>query len=281
MKRLGVAGLGLIGGSFVKAYGEDPGWDVIAANRSRKITDIALLAGDIAEEMTEENIGGCDLILLCMYPGASIDYLRGMAPHISRDCLVMDCCGVKRGICEPCFEIADEYGFTFVGGHPMAGRHVSGYKHSKEDLYEDAPMVIVPERFDDIELLARVKELLAPAGFGSISVTTAEEHDRLIAFTSQLAHVVSSAYMKSPTAERHKGFSAGSYKDLTRVAWLNEDMWTELFLDNRDNLSNELGHIIKALSDYKESIDNNDADTLRELLREGRLLKEKVDGNVK
>lgn len=160
----------------------------------------------------------------------------------------------------------------------MAGRHFSGYKYSTEKLFRGAPMVIVPETFDDIELLARVKKLLEPAQFGSISVTSSAEHDRVIAFTSQLAHVVSNAYMKSPTASYHKGFSAGSYKDLTRVAWLNENMWSELFMDNRDNLIFELDHIIRALREYRDALLSEDTDSLRELLKDGRIRKEMTDG---
>lgn len=278
MKTLGVAGLGLIGGSFVKAYGESEDWEVIGFDKDSKISQLAVLAEDIKEEMTKDNIGQCDLILICIYPEAAVEYFREMAPYISKDAVVIDCCGVKASVCAPCFEIAREHGLTYLGGHPMAGRHFSGYKYSTEKLYRGAPMVIVPETYDDIELLTRVKELLAPAEFGSISVTTSEDHDRMIAFTSQLAHVVSNAYIKSPTAKSHKGFSAGSYKDLTRVAWLNENMWTELFLDNKEHLLFELNQIINSLTEYRDAIMDDDADTLRELLKEGRIRKEETDG---
>ena len=139
-------------------------------------------------------------------------------------------------------------------------------------------MVIVPPIYDDIGFLDRIKKLLEPAGFGKISVTTAEAHDKTIAFTSQLAHVVSNAYVKSPTAEGHKGFSAGSYKDLTRVAWLNENMWTELFLENKGPLLFELDHMISALGEYRDAIAADDGDRLRGLLRDGRIAKEKIDG---
>lgn len=278
MKTLGVAGLGLIGGSFVKAYGESEDWEVIGFDKDSKISQLAVLAEDIKEEMTKDNIGQCDLILICIYPEAAVEYFREMAPYISKDAVVIDCCGVKASVCAPCFEIAREHGLTYLGGHPMAGRHFSGYKYSTEKLYRGAPMVIVPETYDDIELLTRVKELLAPAEFGSISVTTSEDHDRMIAFTSQLAHVVSNAYIKSPTAKSHKGFSAGSYKDLTRVAWLNENMWTELFLDNKEHLLFELNQIIGSLTEYRDAIMDDDADTLRELLKEGRIRKEETDG---
>lgn len=138
-------------------------------------------------------------------------------------------------------------------------------------------MVIVPEDAEDEALLTRVRELLLPVGFGSITVSTAEKHDRIIAFTSQLAHVVSNAYVKSPNAQVHKGFSAGSYKDLTRVAWLNEQMWTELFMENSDYLTEEIDGIINALTAYRDAMADGDAGRLRELLREGRLAKERVD----
>ncbi len=145
-------------------------------------------------------------------------------------------------------------------------------------MFVNAPMVIVPPDFDDIKLLSRIKELLKPTGIGRITVTTAEKHDEMIAFTSQLAHVVSNAYIKSPTAMAHKGFSAGSYKDMTRVAWLNPEMWAELFIDNKDNLEKELDLIINSLSEYKQAIHDSDSERLIKLLADGKRLKEEVDG---
>ena len=160
----------------------------------------------------------------------------------------------------------------------MAGLHYSGYKYSNKDMFKNATMVLVPRTYDDIAFLAHVKELLIPAGFNEVTVTTAEKHDKMIAFTSQMAHVVSNAFIKSPTAREHKGFSAGSYKDLTRVAKLNENMWTELFMENKEPLLYELEYIINSLNEYKTAIESNDCEALRSLLREGRLAKEKVDG---
>ena len=140
-------------------------------------------------------------------------------------------------------------------------------------------MVLVPEDRNDITLLSRVKELLSPAGFGRISVTTAEKHDEMIAFTSQLAHVVSNAYIKSPTADRHKGFSAGSYKDMTRVAWLAPQMWAELFMENKDFLIAELDTLMRNLQQYRDAMEQNDLPELIRLLDEGRKRKEAVDGH--
>lgn len=277
MSIVGVFGLGLIGGSFVKAY-HAAGWTVLAHNRSQSVLDFAKLSGDVDGELTRENISDCDLILLTIYPEAAVETLREFAPCIGEKPLVMDCCGTKRVVCQAAFPIAEEYGFTFVGGHPMAGTQYSGYKYAKATLYHNQPMVIVPPRYDDIFLLERVKTLLSPAGFGRYSVTTAEAHDAMIAFTSQLAHVVSNAYVKSPTAKQHHGFSAGSYKDLTRVAWLNAPMWAELFLENKDYLIGEVDCIIDSLSAYRDAMAENNRERLTALLEEGKRLKEEIDG---
>lgn len=275
--KVGIVGLGLIGGSFAWAYHND-GHEVLAFNRTRSVLDFAMLSGAVDGELTEENAGDCDLILVTLYPQAAIDYIDRMGPQFGKKPLVMDCCGTKRVVCSACFPIAERDGFTYIGAHPMAGTHNSGFKYAKGTMYKGAPMVIVPPRYDDIELLGRVKELLAPAGFGRISVTTAEKHDQMIAFTSQMAHVVSNAYIKSPTARIHKGFSAGSYKDLTRVAWLNAPMWAELFMENKDFLLNELDLFINSLTQYREAMTNDDMPELIRLLDEGRRLKEEVDG---
>ena len=274
---VGVAGLGLIGGSFVKAYHE-AGERVLAWNRTRSVLDFALLEGSADGELNEETIKECDLILVALYPEAAIGFISRMAPYINKESFVIDCCGTKRVVCAACFPIAERYGFTYIGGHPMAGTQYSGYKYAKATLYKGQPMVLVPPVFDDIAMLSKAEELLAPALFGRFSVTTAEKHDEMIAFTSQLAHVVSNAYIKSPTAGHHKGFSAGSYRDMTRVAWLNPGMWAELFLENRDYLGRELDTIINALSEYKKAMEEGDKETLTRLLDEGRRRKEEVDG---
>ncbi len=274
---VGIVGLGLIGGSFAKAYSEE-GHTVLAWNRTRSVLDFAMMSGVVEGELNEDTIASCDLVLVTLYPQATIDFIHQMAPHISKKPVVIDCCGTKRVVCEACFPIAKEHGFCFVGGHPMAGNKYSGFKYAQGDMYRGEPMVIVPPTFDDIDLLDRVKHLLAPAGFGRYSVTTAEKHDAVIAFTSQLAHVVSNAYVKSPTAQGHRGFSAGSYKDLTRVAWLNPQMWAELFLENSDFLVTELDTIINNLLQYKAAMEASNLDGLIKLLDDGRRIKEEVDG---
>ena len=274
--KVGIVGLGLIGGSMARAYSA-AGHVVLAHDIRAASIDGALAENAICGKLTAENAGECDIIFLAVYPAAAMAWLRVSAPHLNKDSVVIDLCGTKRGICGTCFGMAREYGFTFVGGHPMAGTQYSGFENSKNELFRGAPMVIVPPENCDETTLTRVRELLAPVGFGTITVSTAEKHDRIIAFTSQLAHVVSNAYVKSPNAQVHKGFSAGSYKDLTRVAWLNEQMWTELFMENSDYLTEEIDGIINALTAYRDAMAAGDAQKLKELLREGRLAKERVD----
>ena len=274
---VGVVGLGLIGGSLARAY-HHAGHRVLCHDIDQSILAYAELAGVSDGRLDEASLGGCELLLIALYPQAAAEYLTQAAPHLPPQAVVIDCCGTKTEICRVGFRLAEEYGFTFVGGHPMAGTQYSGLKHSRATLFKGASMVIVPPVYDDIDFLQRVKDLLAPAQFGRITVTTAEEHDEMIAFTSQMPHLVSNAFIKSPTARRHKGFSAGSYKDLTRVAWLNEQMWTELFLANRDNLIREVDGLIGELEKYREAMAAGDAPALRALLAEGRRIKEEVDG---
>lgn len=274
---VGILGLGLIGGSLARAYAL-AGHTVYAIQRDEQMLQFAMLAGAVHGKLTETTIPKCDLILLAIYPGGSADWLEKNAHLIAKDALVIDCCGIKREICRRCFPVAAQYGFTFVGGHPMAGSQFSGFKYSRADLFRGQPMVLVPPVFDDISLLQWVKDALAPCEFGSFSVTTAEDHDKMISFTSQMPHVLSNAFIKSPTAKNHKGFSAGSYRDLTRVAWLNAPMWAELCMENKDNVLSELDFYIASLQAYRDAIADDDLDRFTALLEEGKRCKEEVDG---
>lgn len=274
---VGICGLGLIGGSMAKAY-RAAGHTVLGYDKEEATLGFAELADVISGRLDESTIPSCDLILIALYPEGAVSYLEKFAPRIPENTVVMDLCGTKEKICQCGFALAKQYGFTFVGGHPMAGTQYSGIKHARANLFQNAPMVLVPPVYDDIAFLNRIKALLSPAGFGKFSVTTALNHDRMIAFTSQLAHIVSNAYVKSPTAKEHKGFSAGSYKDMTRVAWLNEQMWSELFLENREPLLFEIDTFVSSLLEYREALAAEDREKLRQLLHDGRIAKEEIDG---
>ena len=274
---VGIVGLGLIGGSFAKAYHE-AGHRVLAFDTDQSVFDFAVLSGAVDGLLSEESLSSCDLILIAVYPSAAVDYLRQHGAHIGPKPVVIDCCGTKRLVCDACFPLAKEYGFTYLGGHPMAGTHNSGFKYARANLFHSAPMVLVPMDRDDITLLDRAKALLAPAGFGRFSITGAPEHDEMIAFTSQMAHVISNGYIKSPTAGAHKGFSAGSYKDMTRVAWLAPQMWAELFLENKDFLLKELDFFMASMQQYRDALETDDQQELVRLLDEGRKRKAEVDG---
>ena len=282
----GVVGLGLIGGSFARAY-RAAGATVLAFDTNPD----ALAAAQIevvSGVLDASSIAACNIIVLAAYPAASVAWLeehaealgscsdaeRGIGP------VVIDTAGVKGAVCGTAFELAREHGFSFVGSHPMAGTEHSGFARSRADLFRGAPMVLVPPPLSDTErllLLDRAHTLLKPLGFGSFSVTSPERHDEVIAFTSQLAHVVSNACVKSPTAQTHHGFSAGSYRDLTRVAHLNAPMWAELMDENAENLSREITWLMDALAAYRDALDARDVEALRRLLAEGDRIKRALD----
>ena len=275
---VGVVGLGLIGGSLAKAIKYNTDNTVIGCDIDGNVVLKAKLLGAIDDEMTEQKISECDIIITGLYPEATKKYITENAKRFKKGAIVLDTCGVKTYVCEDMYRVAKENGFTFVGAHPMAGLHLSGFEHSKVTMFSNASMLLVPSPDTGINELDTVRKLFSKIGFTNIQNTTPEEHDRIIAFTSQLAHVVSNAYVKSPSAKLHKGFSAGSYRDLTRVAKLNEVMWTELFLENRENLAFEVDTIIENLKQYSKALKENDAGTLERLLRDGRICKEQIDG---
>lgn len=276
--KVGIIGLGLMGGSLAKAISFGTEHTVWGTNRSPEAVQKALFVGAIEKELTNEDLNECDLVIVSLYPQASIDYIIENAKNFKKDAIVMDISGVKRYVCDALYDVAKENEFVFIGAHPMAGLHLSGFEHSTAKIFNNSSMILTPYEDTPVECVNIIKELFLKIGFTNIQMSTPDEHDKIIAFTSQLAHVVSNAYVKSPNAMVHKGFSAGSYKDLTRVAYLNENMWSELFLENRDNLINEIDAIVNNLVQYRDAMANNDREKLSQLLRDGRILKEQIDG---
>jgi prephenate dehydrogenase len=276
--KIGIIGLGLMGGSLAKAISFGTEHTVWGTNRSPQAVQKALFVGAIEKELTKEDLALCDLVIVSLYPEATVDYIKENASLFKKGAVVIDISGVKRFVCDALYETATENGFVFIGAHPMAGLHLSGFEHSTAKIFNNSSMILTPYENTPDECVALVRDLFLKIGFTNIQMSTPDEHDKIIAFTSQLAHVVSNAYVKSPSALIHKGFSAGSYKDLTRVAYLNEDMWSELFLENRDNLINEIDSIVENLIQYRIAMENNDREGLAGLLRDGKLLKEQIDG---
>lgn len=276
---IGIVGLGLIGGSLAKAISQNTDNIVYGTDLSDQVVKKAVLINAIEQPLTDELLPQCDIVIVALYPQATIDYVKSHADLFAPDSIVIDCGGVKGIVCDALIPIAEEHGFLFVGGHPMAGLEHSGFTYAKKTLFNNASMVFTPTK-GPIESMSRLKDLFTAIGFTNIQIATPEEHDKKIAFTSQLAHVVSNAYIKSPTAMEHMGFSAGSYKDLTRVAKLNEHMWTELFLENPENLTNEIDMLIDNLKKYGDAIKAKDSETLCDLLRDGREKKALIDGEI-
>lgn len=273
---IGIAGLGLIGGSVAKAY-KAGGHTVYGYDIDQNILSFAKLAGTVDLTLDSGTIYLCDCIFIAVYTRATITYLESIASLVAPHTVVIDCCGTKRRVCYACFEIANKHGFTFIGGHPMAGTQYSGFKHSSASLFSGASMIIVPPNYDDMEQINNIMILLEPLRLKKITVTTSEKHDALIAFTSQLPHIISNAYIKSPTSKVHAGYSAGSYNDLSRVAALNESMWTELFMENNDNLINELDFFIDKCTEYRRALADGDAEKMKSLLSEGNRCKKEAD----
>ncbi|MCR5804563.1 MAG: prephenate dehydrogenase [Clostridia bacterium] len=278
--KVGIVGLGLIGASFAKAY-KEAGHEVLVRDIDPSAVIMGKLSGFVDGELTRDDLKDRDLVIVCLYPEAAAEYIEENGEFFNKEGLVIDACGNKRIVCDRAFKVAEKHGFTFVGAHPMAGNKYSGLKHSRATMFNGAPIVLVPPVFDDMRLIDRVKEMLEPCQFGTFCLSHADKHDEMIAFTSQMAHLVSNAYVKSPTASEHHGFSAGSYKDMTRVAWLNPSMWSELFMENKDNLIKEIDCLTTELNKYKEAMENNDIETLRKLLEDGRDRKEELDGSKK
>lgn len=276
--KVGIIGLGLMGGSMAKALSGTGKYTVEGYDSDGETLRKALSSGAVARPLTKDGLSSCDIVVVALWPQAAVDYIKENAQNFSKSCTVIDICGVKRFVCESLYDTARENGFVFVGAHPMAGYHLSGFENSKAEMFKNASAILTPYENTPEKAVKTVREMFLNIGFARVVISTPGEHDRIIAFTSQLAHVVSNAYVKSPEAAEHSGFSAGSYKDLTRVAYLNEDMWSELFLENGDNLVKEIDSIVEHLVQYKEAIENGDRGRLRSLLREGKLLKKQIDG---
>lgn len=272
---IAVAGLGLIGGSIAKALKAKTTHYVTGLDHCPGICSKALEAGAVDSVLTN-NLRSADIVIVALYPKGCVDFIGKHLNLFRDDTIIVDLCGVKRYVCDAVTEILRGRSITFIGGHPMAGRECSGFDNSSASLFEGASMILTPVDAGSEGQLMKAQQFFLSLGFREITVTTPEHHDEMIALTSQLAHIVSSAYVQSPLAERHMGFSAGSFGDMTRVAKLNEDMWTELFLLNRDYLCGQIDVMVANLVSFRDVIANGEAGALHALLQRGRVVKENL-----
>lgn len=276
---IGIVGLGLIGGSMAKSIKARTSHSVWGIDINSDVMTAACLCGAIDAPLTEENIASCDLVLTAVLPRAAIEWAQEYGPRISRDTILIDLCGIKREVCRKLAAVAGKYGFTYIGGHPMAGKEKWGFANSTDSLFNGAFMILTPDESAGMPLLEKLKRFFTAIGFTGLTITTPEEHDRIIAYTSQLAHITSGAYVKSPQAQRHCGLSAGSFRDLTRVARLDPDMWVELMTGNADFLAEQLELLISNLNEYLSALRDGDTEHLHLLLKEGCEKKALAGGN--
>ncbi len=272
---IAVVGLGLIGGSICKALKANTFHHIMGIDTDHETIRKAIQQGAIDEEITADRLSEANLTIIALYPYAIVEFVKENADKFKKGSIVMDTCGVKGYIVRSCTPVLEEKGVIFIGTHPMAGTEHSGFDYATADLFNKASFIITPAESTPQIAIDLVSTLGACMNFGQVVIATPEQHDANIAYTSQLAHVVSNAYVKSPSLLRADGFSAGSFLDLTRVAYLNEDMWSSLFMCNKEALLFEINSIIKSLSEYRDAMINDDTETLRVLLRNGKELKEK------
>lgn len=268
MEKIVIVGLGLIGGSIAKALkasDEKNEYEIFAIDTSESALLDAQSAGVINAKATQADIESADIIYLCVYPDAAIKFIEENADKVKKDCIITDTCGIKQEICAAVAKKQEDVDFTFIAAHPMAGKEKSGFTASDPSIFSGASYIIAKTNEDDRSREKLIK-LAQKMGFGKIIETTPEKHDEIIAFTSQVPHVLACAYVMSPRCAEHTGFSAGSYRDVSRVADINSELWANLFLENRENLTDELDELIGNIEKIKISVKNNDKSELKKLL---------------
>lgn len=269
-----IVGLGLIGGSVAKSLKKNSDWIVVGYDKDRSVMQEAITCGACDELWNGELSSDADITVICLPPSAAVSFLNEKAPLLKNNSVVTDVCGIKRWVVNECDAVCKKYGLLFIGGHPMAGKERSGFKNSDENLFNRASYILTPIESTSQEALETAKKLAAALHVAKITVTTPEHHDRVIAFTSQLPHIIAGAYVKSETCLMRHGFSAGSFKDVSRVATVDENLWTELFIKNREMLLPEIESMIERLNEYKAAVLNNDAKQLSSIIKQGRIIKE-------
>ncbi len=271
-----IAGLGLIGGSFAKAFKRHTEHYVLGYDIDSAVAEFALSRGAIDKIAAVSDLKAADFVIVCLYPEAAVKFIRDNKGLFKKDAVITDACGVKRKVYDGIGDIINcEGGLRFVGAHPMAGREHSGFDYSEDELYSGASLIVTPDGAD-MAAVELVCNTALSIGFKGCKLTDIDNHDKMIAYTSQLAHVLACSYVNDPLAPEHSGYSAGSFRDVTRVAYINETMWSELFCDNSAALANEIDVLISNLAKMRDLIRAEDRDGLKDILRRSKEIKEKL-----
>ncbi len=274
-KKIVLVGLGLIGGSLAKALRANTQHEVLGIDTDEDSLLDACACGAVDGKATKGDLKEADIVYLCVYPEAAVEFVRQYGKCLKPGCIVTDTCGVKGKICSELKREQENCEFYFVAGHPMAGKEFSGFPASDPSIFVGASYLIAPCGAPEWAV-KEISELAAAMGFGRVVLTTPEQHDQVIAFTSQVPHVLACAYVMSPRCREHQGFSAGSYRDVSRVARINEVLWSRLFLDNRESLVKELDTLLENIGKIRDAVAGKDEQKLRELLRTAAEIKREV-----
>lgn len=275
MQKVAVIGLGIMGGSIAKALKKTDKYYVIGYNRTEEITKRALSDGAIDEIWDGVSPIDADITVLAVNPNVTFNLFETLPSLLNKGSILTDICGVKAEVVKMGEAVCKDKGIFFIGGHPMAGRERSGYDYSTEDLFFNRSYIFTETQNTDKEALNKLSTMALDIGCSDVTITSPEYHDKMIAYTSQIPHILAGAYMNSPTSATHKGYSAGSYHDVSRVASVDENLWSQLFLSNKDNLLYEIDILIRNLQDYKEAVARNDKSRLSGIIKTGRILKER------
>lgn len=274
---IGICGLGLIGGTMAKSIKKNTKHSVYGYDKNEAVINAAIDCNAIDKKLSGDTLSECDIVLIALYPDDTVSFVKNNIDDFKKNAFVSDLCGIKGFVCEALESYVKGKDFTYISAHPMAGIEKIGFENSDASIFDGATMIMTPFEYTGEAEIRTLSDFYLSVGFSNIQLSTPSAHDKIIAYTSQLAHIISNAYVKSPTALLHHGFSAGSYRDLTRVAKLNDKMWTELFFDNRDNLIEETDRLILRLCEYSDALKKFDREGMSELLKNGSILKEKID----
>lgn len=272
MKKIVIVGLGLIGGSIAKSLKQNTEHAVFGVDVNEESLLDACSCGAIDGKAGPEDLKTADVVYLCVYPETALEFVREHGGLLKDGCVLTDACGIKKEICSGMEALGPSGNYVFVAGHPMAGKEFSGFSASDPSIFIGASYLIAPCGAPEWAV-ETVEELAREMGFGRIVRTTPERHDKVIAFTSQVPHVLACAYVMSPRCREHKGFSAGSYRDVSRVANINDVLWSRLFLDNREDLVDELDELLKNIKSFRDAVAENEEEKLRKLLRTAAQIK--------